>query len=262
MMVHIARRDSEVKSIETRAFSLVGSFPVPSPVTSILLEGTTCIVGCHGGEISFWSIGVPEADPLSPGSSSETAYCPKYLLNIQIPSSGPPRQENISMYYRKPFLFTSSNLVSQVTPKPRRMDRNNSRDLWEYGEQDITIKDFSGSQTKLPPDHLCLLNPSRDEGDLLVAWPDVSIYSVGDFNPSMIWTPKSDFLVERAHDSSMRCLGTVDGFFLTGSFDHVCIISHTSYDSTANASARPSAYSKTMVLRFANPSNTLAMSTV
>lgn len=225
MMVHIVRRDSEVESTETRAFSLVGSFPVPSPVVSILLEGTTCIVGCHGGEISFWSIGVPDqADTLLPGSSSspEAVYCPRYLLNIQIPSSG-PRQENLSMYYRRPFLFTSSNLVSQVTPKSRRMDRNNKRDLWEYGERDITIKDFSGPQTKLPPDHLCLLSPTRDEGDLLVAWPDVSIYSVGDFNPSMVWTPKSDLLVDRAHNSSMRCLGTVDGFFLTGSFDHVCL---------------------------------------
>lgn len=259
-MVHIARRDPEAKSTETRAFSLVGSFPVPSPVISILLEGTTCIVGCHGGEISFWSIGVPEVDLLS---SSEAVYCPKYLLDIQIPRSGPPRQENISMYYRKPFLFTSSNLVSQVTPKSRRMDRNNKRDLWEYGERDITIKDFSGSQIKLPPGHLCLLNPSRGEGDLLVAWPDVSVYSVGNFNPSMVWTPKSDLLVDKAHDSSMRCLGTVDGFFLTGSFDHVCIISYILFPSfTANISTRPSAYSGKTVLRFANPLNTVGTSTV
>lgn len=263
-MVHIACRDSEAKSAETRAFSLVGSFPVPSPVISILLEGTTCIVGCHGGEISFWNIGVPDqVDSPQPGGSLEAVYCPRYLLNIQIPSSG-PRQENISMYYRKPFLFTSSNLVSQVTPKSRRMDRNNKRDLWEYGEQDITIKDFSGSQTKLPPDHLCLLSPSRDEGDLLVAWPDVSIYSVGNFNPSMIWTPKSDLLVNRAHNSSMRCLGTVDGFFLTGSFDHVCVLSRTCscVGFMANILTRPFVYSKKTVLQCASPLNTMVMSTV
>lgn len=226
MVVHIARRDPEDKSVESRAFSLVASFPVPSPVISILLEGTTCIVGCHGGEVSFWDIGVPGINTLSL-DSSKVAYCPEYLLNIQIPNNGPPRQKNLSMYYRKPFLFTSSNLVSQVTPISRRMDRNNKRDLWEYGEREITIKDFSGSSTRLPPDQLCLLSPSRDEGDLLVAWPDFSIYSVGNFNPSMIWTPKSDLLVEEAHDSSVRCLGTADGFFLTGSFDHVCILSHS-----------------------------------
>lgn len=221
MMVHIARRDTKDKPTASRAFSLVANFPVPSPVISILLEGTICIVGCHGGEISFWDIGIPETDSLSSEQPSKAGYHPKWLLNIQIPNNGPFRQKNLSMHYRKPFLFTSSNLVSQVTPISRRMDRNNKRDLWEYGERELTIKSFSAATSDLPPEYLCLLHPSRDEGDLLVAWPDFSIYSVGNFNSSMIWTPKSDLLVEEAHESSVRCLGAVDGFFLTGSFDHV-----------------------------------------
>ncbi|KAI5849549.1 WD40-repeat-containing domain protein [Morchella snyderi] len=220
MMVHIARRDEGDVPVESRAFSLVASFPVPSPVVSILLEGTICIVGCHSGEISFWDIGVPKASSLSPEEAPKVEYCPKWLLNIQIPNNGPFQQKNLSMHYRKPFLFTSSNLVSQVTPSSRKMDRNNKRDLWEYGEREITIKSFCGSTLDLSPEHLCLLHPSRDEGDLFVAWPDFSVYSVGGFNAKIIWTPKSDLLVGKAHDLPVRCLGATDGFLLTGSFDH------------------------------------------
>lgn len=222
MTVHIARRDGKSTPIENRAFSLVSSFPVPSPVISILLEGATCIVGCHNGEVLFYDIGVPGEDP-NPTSEEYTKpiYNPTHLLTIQIPERTRASQVryNLSMHYRKPFLFTSSDLVSQLTPK--RMDRDNKRDLWEYGEREITIKNSSGNTPGVGPDHLCMLRPLCDEGDLLVAWPDLSVYSLGNFNSSLVWTPKSKVLVEKAHSQSVRCMGTIDRFFLTGSFDNV-----------------------------------------
>ncbi|KAG0124241.1 hypothetical protein HOY82DRAFT_494249 [Tuber indicum] len=220
-IVHVAHRDGEDIPIENRAFSLVSSFPVPSPVISILLEGATCIVGCHRGEVLFYDIGVPGGSP-SPtnGENMNPDRKPNHLLTIQIPE---PRnrqiRHNLSMHYRKPFLFTSSDLVSQLTPK--RMDQDNKRDLWEYGEREITIKNCSGNLSGLGPDYLCMLRPLYTEGDLLVAWPDLSVYSLGNFNSGLVWIPKSKVLVEKAHWQSVRCMGTVDGFFLTGSFDHV-----------------------------------------
>ncbi|CUS11903.1 unnamed protein product [Tuber aestivum] len=221
LTVHIARRDSEDSPIENRAFSLVSSFQVPSPVISIILEGETCIVGCHRGEVVFYSIGIPEENPnTTNGEDSITGYNPTHLLTIQIPRRAGIRQPkfNLSMHYRKPFLFTSSDLVSQLTPK--RMDQDNGRDLWQYEAQDITIKTSSGNMSGLDPDYLCMLRPLCDEGDLLVAWPDLSVYSLGNFNSRLVWTPKSKVLVDRAHSQPVRCMGTIDGFFLTGSFDN------------------------------------------
>jgi len=222
MTVHIARRDNKDTPIENRAFSIVSSFPVPSPVISILLEGETCIVGCHNGEVLFYDIGIPKADPNpTNGEYAKPVYNPTHLLTIQIPERTRTSQVryNLSMYYRRPFLFTSSDLVSQLTPK--RMDRDNKRDLWEYGEREITIKNSSGNASGVGPDYLCMLRPLCDEGDLLVAWPDLSVYSLGNFNSSLVWTPKSKVLVEKAHSQSVRCMGIADRFFLTGSFDNV-----------------------------------------
>ncbi|PWW80384.1 hypothetical protein C7212DRAFT_350576 [Tuber magnatum] len=219
LTVHIARRDSEDTPIENRAFSLVSSFPVLSPVVSILLEGATCIVGCHRGEVLFYDIGIPGENPnTTSGEYAEPAYSPTHLLTIQIPERTRRTNYNLSMHYRKPFLFTSSDLVSQLTPK--RRDRDNRRELWEYDLQDITIKNSSGKMSGLGPDYFCMLWPLRGEGDLLVAWPDLSVYSLGNFNSRLVWTPKFEVLVEKAHSQPVRCMGTIDGFFLTGSFDN------------------------------------------
>lgn len=55
----------------------------------------------------------------------------------------------------------------------------------------------------------------------MVAWPDGSVYSLGNFNSRLVWSPKSRVLVEEGRMMAVRCMDTVDGFFLTGSFDNV-----------------------------------------
>ncbi|KAI5803133.1 hypothetical protein EDC01DRAFT_612066 [Geopyxis carbonaria] len=226
-MVRIFRRDPEDTPIRSRAFSEVGEFHVPSPVVSMIFEGNVCIAGCYDGEVMFFDIGVPDND--------SDSYNPKDLLLVQVPRQTSNEneqdtdvgQQNFSLHYQKPFLFTSSSVIEQSSPK--RKDRDNKRDLWEY--DDVVVKTYM-PEAPSEPDHEgrpCIIHPIGNS-ELLVAWPDTSIYRMGNFKAGMVQLPVCDELVDANNHrgAPVGALAANDMYFVTStsSSPHVGFITH------------------------------------
>lgn len=195
-LVHILKRDHA-----TRTFEYITSFPVTSEVCSIHLSGHTVITACVNGEIDFRSV-------LSPSTVLLQIYTPIFH-HLGLP--------NRSIHYARPFLFTSSKCVSQIYPKT--VDPDNRRELWEYSENELFIKNYTVSESAENQEGKCILAPFRDTGELLVAWPDASVYSITGFKASVVALPKSHILAERTHPRGVRSMAAGDGVFVTSSYE-------------------------------------------
>lgn len=173
-----------------------------SAVFSIHLSGHTVISACARGEIDFRSV-------LSPST---------VLLRVHTPFYHHLGQRNLSIHYARPFLFTSSKCVSQISP--RTVDPDNRRELWEYSENELRIKNYSVPESAEGQEGACIVAPFRRQGELLVAWPDASVYSLTGFKASIVALPECHLLAERTHPRYVRSLAVGDSVFVTSSYGH------------------------------------------
>lgn len=248
--MYIARRIKDVQVSQIFDTQLL-HFQIPGLPASILIEDSVCIIGCFGGPIAFFDIGCrggtadvcPSTEiPFSTNTHHDLAIekeqvgnlccrCrPEHLLNI-FPKDGEAfhsKSDTISsMHYRKPFLFVASFCVEQISPLPRQMDKDNRRHLWEYPSEALAIKQCQmpilPEDEEPPPANRCSIHPFGGDGDLLVAWPDTSIYRLGNFSPKLIWEPSSEMLVERVDIDMMQITGlnVVGNCFLVNFSDGV-----------------------------------------
>jgi hypothetical protein len=180
--------EQQTASASSRRCSVSNSPPDATP---------TCIAACQNGSIHILSLHTSEE-----------------LLQIHTPSHRALCQHNLSLHYSRPFLFTTSNVISQISPK--HVDSVNARELWEYGVDELSTKNYSGGEGE----GACIIAPFWKQ-ELLVAWPDAGVCTLGRFRSSVIALPECSGLLPAEAGAAIRALAAGEDVFVTAACDDV-----------------------------------------